>query len=265
MKRIEREVDEKRGILQVTVTDERWYIKDGVPVPSVTWIAGFWPKGVGFYKWLADKGWDEAEAVKTAAGDKGSMVHKAIEMVLNGEELRIDTELPDLQRSTETNLVVRDLTYEELICTKSFIDWRDSVNLEVLSTEITVFSDKENYAGTVDLVCRIDGVPYVIDFKTSKQVWKEHELQISAYKHALLSGENTLEKDGKPIDLTGLKTAILQVGYDKNKAGFKFTEIDDQFDMFKVAQQIWQSEVGNNQPGFSKREFPVVLSEKITK
>jgi hypothetical protein len=76
-----RVVDEKKRIVQVTTTDERWYVREsadektGLPsykyVPSVTWIAGHYPKGVGFYKWLADKGWNEAEAIKTAAGGKG--------------------------------------------------------------------------------------------------------------------------------------------------------------------------------------------------
>jgi hypothetical protein len=70
---------------QITVADKRWYMKPAkdaetglpiyLPVPSVTWIAGFWPQGIHFYKWLAEKGWDEAEAIKAAAGDKGSAVH----------------------------------------------------------------------------------------------------------------------------------------------------------------------------------------------
>lgn len=64
MKKLIRETDEKRGIVQITVADERWYMKPGKdpetgiptykPVPSVTWISGFWPKGIGFYKWLAE-------------------------------------------------------------------------------------------------------------------------------------------------------------------------------------------------------------------
>lgn len=88
MKKIIRITDEKRGIVQVTTSDERWYLKPSTdpvtelpvykPVPSSTWIAEHWPKGIGFYRWLADKGWDEAEAIKAAAGDKGSAVHNAI-------------------------------------------------------------------------------------------------------------------------------------------------------------------------------------------
>src|SRR4051794_35372068 len=86
MKKIIRETDEKNGIVQVTIADERWYIKEvedpntKLPkflyVPSVTWIAGHYPKGTEFYKWLANKGWDESQAIKVAAGDKGSKVHE---------------------------------------------------------------------------------------------------------------------------------------------------------------------------------------------
>jgi hypothetical protein len=282
MKKIIRETDEERGIVQITVADERWYMKPGkhpdsgiptyTPVPSVTWISGYWPKGIGFYKWLAEKGWDEAEAAKHAAGDKGSRVHLAIEKILRGEEFRIDTKVADKSRSTEQDGAFSELTYEELLCVKSFIDWRDATKPEVIATETTVFSEQGGYAGTVDLVCRIDGVVYVIDFKTSKQVWKEYELQISAYRHALESGENPLfEKNpngtdsNKLIDVSGLKTAILQVGYERNKAGYKFTEIDDAFPLFKVAQQIWKAEVGDNTPGFTKRDFPIVLSAAAPK
>ncbi len=62
--------------LQVTTIDERWYARPkvnqttGLPeafefVPSVTWITGFYPKGVEFYKWLANTGWDTARARST--------------------------------------------------------------------------------------------------------------------------------------------------------------------------------------------------------
>src|SRR5690348_12380219 len=131
MKKVIRNTDEKRGIQQITVADERWYMKPvknaetGLPeyaaVPSVTWISGFWPKGIHFYKWLAEKGWDEAEAAKQAAGDKGSAVHLAIEKILNGEEFRIDTKIEDKSHSTEQELATRELTYEELLCVKSFL------------------------------------------------------------------------------------------------------------------------------------------------
>lgn len=299
MKKIIRTTDEKRGIVQITVSDERWYVRPGTdaatdmpvytPVPSVTWICGYWPKGVGFYKWLADKGWDEAEAVKQAAGDKGSRVHLAIEKILNGEEFRIDTKVADKSRSTEQEAAFSELSYEELLCVKSFLDWKRDTEadylIETIANETTVFSDIHGYAGTVDWVVRLTpkpeaknplklggATPYVVDFKTGKQVWKEYELQVSAYRVAIENGENPLyEKNengtemNELVDVSGMRTAILQVGYDRNRAGYKFTEVNDAFPLFKVAQQIWKAEVGDNTPGFTKREFPIVLSPAAKK
>jgi hypothetical protein len=166
-----------------------------------------------------------------------------------------------------------ELSYEELLCVKSFIDWRNEVKPEIIATETTIFSEIHGYAGTVDCVARINGIPCVIDFKTSKNVWKEYELQVSAYRMALENGENPIYKknpngtdSNELVDLSGLKMAILQVGYDKNKDGYKFTEIDDAFPLFKVAQQIWREEHTSKKtgdmltPGFTKRDFPIVLS-----
>ena len=273
MKKIIRDVDSARGIVQVTCSDERWYLKKsgdeatGLPtykaVPSVTWVAGHYPKGIEFYKWLANTGWDESQAIKEAAGDKGSKVHLAIEKILRGEEFRIDTKVQDKNRSSEMETVYSELSFEELLCVKSFIDWFNAVKPEVIATERTIFSDIHNFAGTVDFVCRIDGVPYVVDFKTSKYIWREYELQVSAYRTALENGENPImelnangTETGDKVDLTGLKTAILQVGYTRNRAGWKFTEVEDAFPLFKVAQQIWQREAGSQE--IKQYQFPIV-------
>jgi hypothetical protein len=287
MKKIIREVDEKRRIVQITVADERWYTKPSqhpesgmpvyLPVPSVTWIAGHWPKGIGFYKWLAEKGWDEAEAAKQAAGDKGSVVHLAVETILTGEEFRIDTKVPDKGRSTEQEAYMRELTYEELLCVKSFLDWRAEFEkeyiIESIASELTLISDIHQCAGTADWIVRMthretkEKTVWLIDFKTSKQIWREYELQLSAYRTMLENGENPIHEKNengtetdKLVDMSGLKVAILQLGYDKNRAGYKFTEIEDAFHLFKVAQQIWKREIGENTPGFTVRDFPIVLS-----
>ena len=95
MEKIIKVVDKKSGIVQVTTVDERWYARPSqdpvtkLPtyqyVPSVTWICDYYPKGIAFWKWLANKGWDEAQAIKEAAGDRGTKVHQAIVDLLDGK------------------------------------------------------------------------------------------------------------------------------------------------------------------------------------
>ncbi|MEI7890903.1 MAG: PD-(D/E)XK nuclease family protein [bacterium] len=253
MKKEIREV--KDGIVQITTVDERWYVKaikddEGIPkvvfVPSVTWVAGHYPKGIAFYKWLAGKGWDEAESLKQSAGDKGSRVHKAIENLLNGEEVRLGAQFDGFEGKTE------ELSADEYACVMAFTKWFESVKPEIIKAETTIFSEKNNFAGTIDFICKIGNENWIIDFKTSQYIWPEYELQLSAYKKAM-------------EDLTGqpYKIAILQIGYKRNKNEYKFTELEDKFDLFLSAQKIWINETAGQKP--SQKDFPIKLKLDLPK
>lgn len=251
MKKIIKEVNKEKGIAQITIMDERWYAKEiknektGLPeiqfVPSVTWICGFYPKGIAFYKWLADKGWNEAEAIKQAAGDKGSKVHLAIEDLIDGKEIAMDAKYMNKSTGQE-----EELTLEEYDCLISFVSWFNVVKPKVIQKEIVVWNDEYNYAGTVDLIAEIENEIWVIDFKTGQYVWPEHELQLSAYKHAV----DPFKKSPK--------LAILQLGYRRNKNGYKFTEIEDKFNLFLSAREIWTNETASVE--VFKKDYPLLLS-----
>jgi hypothetical protein len=261
MKKIIKEVDEKKGIVQVTIADERWYMRpskdiEGKPViqsvPSVTFITGSYPKGVPFYKWLADKGWDESEAIKQAAGNKGSKVHLAIADVLQGKEVRIEAKYPNRDGVEE------ELTLEECDCILSFVKWFQEVKPKVLAWETVVFSDMYNYAGTVDFICEVAGETWIIDFKTGQYIWPEYELQLSAYRRTIENGENVFFG----VDVTKIRTAVLQVGYNRNKNGYKFTEIENKFDLFEATQVIWKNQHGKESPDM--KNYPIILSPAMS-
>lgn len=267
--------DEKSGTIQITTQDERWYTKPSedketkLPiykyVPSVTWIAGFYPAGIGYYKWLANHGWDEAEALKIEAGNKGSKVHLAVADILLGKEVRIDSKYPNRDGVPE------ELTVEEIECIQSFVDWQKENPGEVIAFEVVLFSDKHNYAGTADCIYKTTEVEqisktkdaikietdtyWLIDFKTGQYVWPSHEIQISAYRECIVNGENGFQKLPPTADL---KLAILQLGYKMNKKRYKFTEIEPQFDLFLAAQKIWKKECENQTP--KQRDYNIVLS-----
>jgi hypothetical protein len=260
MKKEIREI--KNGIVQITTYDERWYAKPsidektGLPVykfvPSVTWIASYYPKGIGFYKWLANKGWDEAEAIKEMAGDKGSKVHQAITILLNGKEVKMG----DYMMNIETG-EMEELKVEEYECVMKFVEWFKETKPEILANEITAFSQDETFAGTIDIICRIDGQIYIVDIKTSQTIWPEHELQISAYSHLNLNLEE-LKISKEEWDKR--KLAILQLGYRRNNNGWKFTEISDKFDLFLATYKIWQNECEGVEP--QQKDYPLYLTLK---
>ena len=248
------EIDAKQGIFRVTTTDERWYTSPGknqgtgLPeyqfIPSVTWISSHYPKGVAFYKWLSGTGWDESQALKNAGGNRGSKVHKAIENLVAGEVVRMNDKYKNNSTGNE-----EELTVEEYQAIMSFANWANKVKPKFLSSEITVVSKEYGYAGTVDCVAEIDGQVWIIDWKTSQNIWPEMEIQISAYKNALCEMKKTT-KD--------VKLAVLQVGYKRNKNYYKFTEIDDQFELFLAARSIWKKEASGQHP--SQKDYPMNVS-----
>jgi len=245
-----------KDIVQITTFDERWYVRGTVNdlegklenefVPSVTWIASYYPKGIAFYKWLADKGWDEAESLKASAGNKGSKIHQAIELLLNGEEVKMDQRFLNKETNTEEELAAEE--YEAIM---SFVDWYNATSPEIISAEQVVFNDEYGYAGTVDLICKIDEQLYIVDFKTGQSIWPEYELQLSAYKKAVNLGTEDI------------KLAILQVGYRLNKRLYKFTEIEDKFDLFLSAKKIWENECANIKP--KQKDYPTSLKVVVKK
>lgn len=258
MEKLIRVVDNEKKIVQITTVDERWYARPvldkntSLPtyeyVPSVTWICDYYPKGVGFYKWLANTGWDEAQAQKEAAGGRGSKVHLAIVDLLNGFPININAmyENPNTGNMEELSLE----EYEALI---SFVAWHKLKKPVKIAVEIPVWNDDYGYAGTVDFVCVIDDELWLIDFKTSKEVWPSHIIQVSAYKHT-----KEIQEIMKLNNFKEIKLSILQLGYKKNKLGYKPNDIEDEFDLFLAAKTIWAKETDGQKP--KQKDYPVSIS-----
>lgn len=261
-------IDEAKGIVRITTLDERWYSKSimdsitGLPsysfTPSATWIAGYYPKGIGYFKWLASKGWDEAQAIMIAAGDKGTKVHVATEILEKGGEFLIDMKLPNRDGVEE------ELSTEEIVCIVSFKRFFELVRPEVLASEITVFCP--DCAGTVDSVWRVHknikvghnstitkGI-WIIDKKTSQYIWESHRIQLSIYNEANIDyrSMNITDEEWK-----NRKLAILGLGNNKTKEGYKFTEIPYKPKMVQVAKEIWANE--NPKAAPKQRDLPLII------
>jgi hypothetical protein len=154
---------------------------------------------------------------------------------------------------------MEELTLDECDCVLPFVNWYKETKPETIAYDVTVFSDKYGYAGTIDYLCRIDGKVYIVDFKTSQQVWPEYELQVSAYKKPIELAETSIEGF---TEIGNIHLAILQLGYRRNKTGYKFTEVQDQFDLFLAARQIWAKECDGQEP--KRKDYPIVLSPAVT-
>jgi hypothetical protein len=260
MKKISRVIDEKRGIMQTTTSDERWYDRESTNpttglreiefVPSVTYITSFYPKSQALVKWVAEKGLDQAEAIKKAAGDRGSKVHTAIADLIDGKEVKMDAKYVNPSTGQE-----EELSLEEYECIMSFVAWFKETNPRVVGREFIIWNDQYGYAGTVDFLAQIGNEYWIIDFKTGQSIWPEYTLQVSAYKHAIQSFTSESFEIEEGVDC---KLGILQLGYRRNKAGFKFTEVEDKFPLFLSVREVWKNETEGEKP--LQRDFPLALS-----
>lgn len=252
------QIDKEKSIYRVTTLNERWYAKEGknketgLPdftyFPSSTWIGGYYPKGIQFYKWLAEKGWDEAEALKIAAGDKGSKIHYACGDIDEGKDIDIVT----ATYMNNTSGTPEPLTVEEVDAINSYTKFIEDHKPIILGNEITAFGDF--YAGTLDKIFRVGDEIWIVDLKSSQYIWEEYKLQISSYSHMNI---DYLKLGITEEEWKNRKLFILSVGYKKNKAGYKLTEIEDKYSMFLVAYKLWQNENPDAQP--KEAEYPLKL------
>lgn len=90
----------------------------------------------------------------------GDWIHRYIENDLNGL-------FPDEPQ--------REDHYE---MAQAFQDWRSEHDVEVLATEATVFGD--GFAGTGDFWAKVDGVPMLVDTKSSRKLGNSHIAQLAA-------------------------------------------------------------------------------------
>jgi len=79
--------------------------------------------------------------------------------------------------------------------------WQEENDVEPIFTETTFWSEQYGYAGTADGLWRVNGKPMLVDVKTSRNVWDEHYMQLSALgacDYALIESDNGWEQTPIP-------------------------------------------------------------------
>lgn len=236
-----RVVDKERGIIQITTSDERWYYKEvdgiGKYLPSTTWVTSYYPKGIGFEKYLVSMpSWEKAQELLIEAGIKGTFTHKGVEKIIQDKKISYDVVL-------EAQGITRELTTEEYANVMAFADWYNITEPKTIKTECTVFAPNDTHAGTIDYVCEIDGEPWIIDFKTGASVYSSYECQLTAYRIAL------------GIDA---RLGVLQLGVKRNSLKkWKLTEVYYQPELWEAVYKIWEKETKGIQP--LQRDYPLEI------
>ena len=230
---IKRTVEYSENSKQINVLDTRFYKRDDKYYPSVTSILNYFPKNQFFHNWLKDVG-HNADIIAKKAAEEGTLVHKAAERLIAGEEI----EWIDL-----TGRVTYPLNVWKMIL--KFADFWNAVKPTTVATEYHLFSDKHEYAGTCDLICRIKDELWLLDIKTSNSLHTSHDLQVAAYATAWN------ETHSEPVTRAGILwlKALTKGANKKDKVmqgkGWQIKEvieIENSFQMFKKVYDIYKLE-----------------------
>jgi hypothetical protein len=173
-----------------------WYAKEmanailGVPFDAVQKMS---PQG---FVALINDSKKAAPAIADKAKEDGTAAHDWIEKAI---AYHMDPTLP---------LAPTPDSPEARNAIEAFAVWTKAHDIQWLASEEVLSSDVHRTAGRLDALAIVDGIPSIVDFKTSKQISESYPLQCAGY-HIMLSEMGfsprqwivlRLPKDGSPAE-----------------------------------------------------------------
>ena len=202
---------------------QKYYTSDGREAVGVTTVLGVLAKPALIH-WAWDLGMKQIDYRKyrDKMASIGTLAHHLIECDLKNEPPELDAYSPE-----EINLAEN--------CLLSYYDWKNKNNPTLIFTEKQLVSDRYCFGGTIDLYAEIDGLLWLVDFKTGKAIYPEMICQLAAYL-------KLLQEHGHPVN----KVKILRIGRDETE-GFEeqhktMTELKPYWKKFKAALDVYNAD-----------------------
>lgn len=143
------------------------YEIDGVWYPRITRIVNIKAKPALYRYYASAKDYRTAEDQKERSAEEGTMVHEAAEKILIGENPEFDP-----------------LIAPSVAAFRNFLDNYDVMALPE-HIEMRIRHPEHRYAGTLDALAVINGKFGILDIKTSQAIYRDYNLQTSAYLGAI--------------------------------------------------------------------------------
>lgn len=144
-----------------SIDGKRYYVlPDGKKFRSVTTVLSDALDKTALLEWRKKVGEEQANKISTQAARRGTAVHSLCERYVLNEEDYTRGAMPSGLDSFNS--------------IKSVLDTRVGT---ILGVEIPLYSVALNTAGRCDLIAEFDGIPSVIDFKTSRKLKKEEWIE----------------------------------------------------------------------------------------
>ena len=166
---------------------QRYKLSDGTIVPGTTSIIGSqlgWDRHA-LLAWTRKESLagNDPKAMSKDAADSGTVCHLLVQAFVTGAPD------PDLSNFTENQVKAGTIAFG------GFQQWDSRQDLEYIHSELGVVSETWAFGGTVDLIGRDkDQHIWFVDLKTSRSIYPEMVVQLSAYSHAYE------EQEGQTVD-----------------------------------------------------------------
>ncbi len=140
--------------------DGKWY-------PRVTKIVEMKAKP-SLYVFYGQVGYFQGKEISRKSAEHGTAVHEAIEKIMVGQR-------------------PGDMPASIVPSVRAFLEFIKTNKIEVDPTHVErrIMNPEHRYAGTIDTLARINGKFGVLDIKTSESVYRDYNIQTSAYMDAL--------------------------------------------------------------------------------
>lgn len=228
---------------QITFLDTRFYLSEaGNFLPSCTTLLEAYPKPAQFYDWIKKAG-ENADEIRDEAGRRGGVVHNLTEKYDKGEKVEL------LDPNGEVNLKLFEWN-----CFEKYVEFRNRFEVEIHAIECNLTSDRLGFAGTMDrdMTIKIKGKRYLVDIKTSNNIWDEYWLQLVGYEKLSedINGYNRF--DGRAILWLNAKTKTDGKKDTIQGKGWQLI-IDEEdptekWEIFKATQKLWLAQNGGMKP-----------------
>lgn len=143
------------------------YVIDDVWYPRVTKIVGIKAKPALYRFYAEAASFSAADSIAKKSAAEGTLIHEAVEKILVGESPVIDSVIAPAIAAFKEFLGKKNIQADPALIEKRIVHY------------------DQRYAGTIDVVALIDGKLGILDIKTSQAIYRDYNLQISAYMEAL--------------------------------------------------------------------------------
>ncbi len=151
------------------------YTIDGIWYPRVTKIVDIKSKPALYRYYGEAASYKAAQESTEKSAKEGTLLHETVEKIFIGESPEIDPSIAPAVKATQEFLS------------------KNLVQIDPEFVEKRIVNHAHRYAGTIDTMALIDGKFGVLDIKTSQAIYRDYNLQTSAYMDALVREYPTLQ------------------------------------------------------------------------